>query len=98
PISPRASIPDLSPVSRDGRVVELCIYRPQEDADIIRLGTAGRQGEDFLQLPAKLRIHRRFPERPNFGFLESALVRRQGAALKAIILRSQIHPGYSLIV
>ncbi|MGH6846845.1 MAG: hypothetical protein ACREC0_05245 [Methylocella sp.] len=70
---------------------------PQEDADIFRLGTAGRQGEDFLQLPAKMRTHHRFPEVPDLDFLESALVRRQSVALKTIIPLHQFHPGYRLM-
>jgi hypothetical protein len=60
---------------------------PQEDADIFRLGTVARQGEDFLQLPAKMRAHRRFPEEPDLGFLKFAFVRRQSVALKMTILR-----------
>ena len=59
---------------------------------------SGRQGEDFLQLPAKMRTRRRFPEGPDLEFLELALVRGQGAALKTIILQHQFHPIYRLIV
>jgi hypothetical protein len=92
-----SSIPSLSLVSRNGRLVELCLDLPQEDADIFRLGIA-RQGEDFLQLPAKMRTHRRSPEGPDLGFLEFALVRRQSVALKTIILRRQFHSEYRSIV
>jgi hypothetical protein len=92
------TIPNLSPVSRNGRLVELRLDLPEEDADIFRLGTVGRQGEDFLQLPAKMRAHRRFPEATDLGFLEFALVRRQSVALKTIILRRQLHPEYYSIV
>jgi hypothetical protein len=93
PTSMRAlsSIPNLSLVSRNGRIVELCLDLPQEDADIFRLGIVARQGEDFLQLPAKMRAHRRLPEGPDFGFLEFAVARRQSVALKTIILRRQFH-------
>src|ERR1700730_2140055 len=91
-----SSIPNLSLVSRNGRLVELCLDLPQEDADIFRLGTVARQGEDFLQLAAKMRAHRRFPEGPDIGFLEFALVRRQSAAVKTILLQCQFHPEYRL--
>src|ERR1700732_485930 len=89
-----ASIPSLSLVSRNGRIVELCLDLPQEDADILRLGTVAWQGEDFLQLPAKMRAHRRFPQEPDLGFLEFALGRRQSVALKTITLRRQFHSEY----
>src|SRR3984893_12172937 len=93
-----SSIANFSTVSRKGRLVELCLDRPEEDADIFRIGTVGRQGEDFLQLPAKMRTHRRFPEGPDLWFVEFALVRRQSVALIIIILRHQFHPEYRLIV
>jgi hypothetical protein len=93
-----SSIPNLSLVSRNRRVVELCFYLPQEDADIIWLGTVARQGENFLQLPAKMRTHRRFPEGPDLGFLEFALVRRRSVGLKTTILQRQSHSEYRSIV
>jgi hypothetical protein len=70
---------------------------PEEDADILRLGTFGRQGEDYLQLPAKMCAPRCFPEWPDLGFLEFALVCRQSVALKTIILLRQFHPEYCSI-
>ena len=45
-----------------------------------------------------MRAQRRFSEVPELGFLEFALVRRQCAALKTIILLRQIHRDYRLIV
>lgn len=90
----QSSIPNLSPVSRDGRLVEFCMDLPQEDADIFRLGRVRRQGEDFLQLPAKLRARRRFPEGTDLGVFEFALVRRQSVTLKTIVLRRQFHPQF----
>ena len=93
-----SSIANFSTVSRKGRLVELCLDRPEEDADIFRLGTVGRQGEDFLQLPAKMRAHRRFPEGPDLGFLEFALLRRQSVALKMVILLREFHPETRSIV
>jgi hypothetical protein len=86
-----SSISDLSPISRKMWLVELCSDLVQQDADIFRLGTDGRQGENFLQFPAKMRAHRRFPKRPDLGFFELALFRRQGAAVKTKILRHQFH-------
>ncbi len=91
-----SSISDLSPVSRKMWVVELCSDLVQEDADIFRLGPVGRQGENLLQLPAKMRAHPRFPKGSDLGFFEFALVRRQGAASKTTILRHQFHPEYPL--
>jgi hypothetical protein len=88
-----SSIPNLSPVFRNEQLVELCLDLPYEDADSFRLGIIGRQGEDFLQLPAKMRAHLRFPEGPDLGFLEFALVRRQTVALKTTILRHYFHPN-----
>ena len=85
----------ISPVSRNRRLVELCLDRPQEDADIFRLGTVARQGEDFLQLPAKMRTHHRAPDGPDLWFVEFALVWRQSVALITI---GQFHPQYRLIV
>src|ERR1700730_4689227 len=93
-----SSIANFSTVSRKGRLVELCLDRPEEHADIFRLGTVGRQGEDFLQLPAKMRAHRRLPEGPDQRILEFALVRRHSAALKPTLLRHYFHPEYRLTV
>ena len=53
------SIPNLSPASRYGRLVELCLDLPQQDADSFRLGTIGGQGEDLLQLS---RLGRQAPQ------------------------------------
>jgi hypothetical protein len=91
-------MPNLSTDSGNGRLVELRPDLLQEDADIFRFGTVRRQGEDFLQLPAKKRTRRRFPVGPDLESLEFALVRGQGAALITIILRRQFHSIYRLSV
>src|ERR1700720_3905242 len=92
-----SSISDLSPVSGKMWPVELCSDFVQQDADIFRLGTGGRQGEDCLQFPAKMRAQLRFPEEPDLGFFEFALVRRQGPAVKTILLQCQFHPKYRFV-
>jgi hypothetical protein len=92
-----SSISDLSPVSRKMWPVELCSDLVQQDADTFRLGTGGRQGENFLQLPAKMRSRHRFPKGSDLGFFEFALVRRQGPTVKTILLRRQFHPEYRFV-
>ena len=93
-----SSISGLSPVSRKRCPVELCSDLVQQDADIFRLGTGGRQGENFLQLSAKMRARHRFTKGSDLGFFEFALALRHDAAVKTILLRRQFHPSTALIV